>query len=1042
MKKLLLPALVLLGALALAALLIAGPRSDRLAAAGSPLGLVSGSLGSHDYQLPELRYFRQAVAHVRDDYVAPGRVQPDKMLDASLARVARVVPEFLFERADGRLKLTMGAEHSEVPLPPLGDLSSLSSVLMDTAEFVDKYLPDDIERPVIEYALMNGMLATLDPHSVFIDPESFAEMQITNTGHFGGLGITIGIREQRLTVLYPLAETPAAKAGLKAGDRIDRIGRESTVNMTLQEAVSKLRGEVGTPVTITVSREGVTDREVRIERAEIKVPSVRSAYAGDGVGLVQLTHFQDGTSEKLELALDELEAEARKDGHDRLAGVVLDLRGNPGGYLQEAIKVADKFLRSGVIVSTDLLAQRDRDVRHASKFGTDDKLPLVVLVDQGSASASEIVAGALKNHDRAAVLGVRTFGKGSVQNLYDRDFHEGALKLTIAQYLTPGDVSIQGQGILPDVELRPALVRTEEDGESVVSMFWQDFELREEDLDNPFAWGNQTEGGAVYTAIYACPECWDSEELDRQIGAADHVDDVEVKAAKALLLATPSKKRSDMLAVAPRVLDQVLQERTRQLVRQLEELGIDWSEAPDGYDGTSRVEVEMEVKTPDGRLTPGQASDVQLTVKNVGDTPVYRLRATTDNEDQGRGLFEGHEYFFGKLGPGEVRTFAAKARPSTWLFARTDQVKWHFFSDGGTPPPPHIGRLQVESVPHPRFAFGYQVVDDGSGTSRGNGDGLLQAGESIDLLVTVRNIGEGPTSDRWLAERADKIKDEDKGSPVGPNGFVSLKNKSGAALFLVDGTAEFSLAPGEQSTHRLQFRVADDVGERSGIAADLSVGDSKFWEIVSSPLELPLYSESEPVAAVSRRMKVKGDASVVRGGASELAPEVGSATGVVEVTGRLGGFMRVQTGWGAPGWVAAQELAPAGGRAEDVGVITALMTHSPPVISLTRNPGGTVVAGDRLIVEGNILDDRNIKDLFVFVKGPDAPAGRKTVYERIDDRTGSHPFRLELLLEPGVNEVEIVARDEQDHRGRLTFGVYREAATAGLTPPVDQPDLR
>jgi len=476
---------------------------------GKPLQRIA-SLGGDSYSLADLRYFRRVAQKVNQEYVDPTRVDPEAILRASLDRVARHVPEFLYEINAGQdlVKLVVGTDSEEFGLPArLEGLSDVVLVVDKVAAFLDNRLSADVERAPIEYALMNGMLGTLDPHSVYIEPEQYREMSITNKGHFGGLGITIGIREGRLTILYPLKDTPAWRAGLAAGDRIDKIGNESTVNMGLQEAVSKLRGAVGTPVSITVSSDDdQPDREVTIVRARIEVPSVQSAYVGAGIGLIQLLHFSQTTYETVEDSLEDLDSKAVEDRKGRLRGLVLDLRDNPGGYLQQAIEVADKFIASGPLVTTVGLGGSEPDVTRATRFRTEDELPIVVLVDESSASASEIVAGALQNRDRAVVMGVRTFGKGSVQNLYDRDFHDGALKMTIAQYLTPGDISIQGQGVQPDIELRPAVVK--DSGQA--RLYWQDFELREEELPHSFSWGEQktSRGTARLRSVYSCPECF------------------------------------------------------------------------------------------------------------------------------------------------------------------------------------------------------------------------------------------------------------------------------------------------------------------------------------------------------------------------------------------------------------------------------------------------------------------------------------------------------------------------------------------------------
>jgi carboxyl-terminal processing protease len=1020
-----------------------GVTADGLAGAGlgegsSPARLLSAVSDDSDYDLAEIRYFRLAAHKINGEYVDPTRVDPKDMLSASLDRVARQVPQFLyrFDSDSGTLEIVAGAATRNLSTGSLESIVDLTVVVAQVAGFLDRTLPEDMERPPIEYALMNGMLKTLDPHSVYIDPDSYQEMSIQNKGHFGGLGITIGIREERLTVLYPLKETPAWRAGLKAGDHIDKIGSESTVNMSLQEAVSMLRGPEGTDVTITVSDDEGPDREVTITRARIDVPSVEWAYAGDGIGLIEVSHFAQKTYDSIEDALDDLGTQAMAEGHGRLQGLIFDLRQNPGGYLQQAIEVADKFLDGGVIVSTEGLAGKAREDTNARRFGTEDDLPIVVLVDEGSASASEIVAGALQNHGRGVVMGVRTFGKGSVQNLYDRDFNSGALKMTIAQYLTPGNQSIQGVGIVPDIELRPAVIKSETEGPDI-RMYWQDFELREEDLEHSFTWGEESNQNDQVRWVYACNECFETVDNDRETGPADNLKDPEVEAAKALLTSAPSSRSSDMLRAAGPTLDKLFRARQVELNSALGNVGIDWSLPPgqtrrgkrkaaarrSGAAVPSPAAVRMKVDTEEGVLEPGVEGKVTLHVTNEGRQPLHRLRAVTEGD-----FFGGREFFFGKVPAGETRSYSVRVKPALWLNARTDEVTWHFFSEGAPAPAPYVGRLQIKDVPHPRFAFSYQVIDDGTGASVGNGDGLLQAGEEIDLLVHVTNKGEGGTSDQWMAQRTEALRSESKSdtgeeepAAAKKNGFIRLRNRAGDAVFLTKGSDSFSVGPGENTTTRLHFRVADDQGERDSIELDLTVGDSKFLEILNSEIEFPLFQPTEgakPLAGLA----TPSTASVpVRAGASQHSEIVGYLEGPTSVVGRLGSWIKLALPWEASGWVEASSVTLAR-RGKDAVAPRRHLSNSPPTIGLTENPGGQVVSTEQLQLTAIVQDDSAIQDIFVYVNE------KKVLYEAVVGTMASRDFVFEVPLTLGENRIEIFARDDQDHLRALAIGVYREAS--------------
>lgn len=997
---------------------------------GAPLSLLGIGPGVDDYQLTDLRYLKIAATKVTTDYVDPDRVEPVRMLRGALDAVARDVPEFLyrFEGKGDSLRLVFGLSERELPVGSLDGVPALAELLGHVATFLDEHLGEDRERREIEYAMMNGMLRTLDPHSFFIDPDAYEEMGQDQRGHFGGLGITIGIQEGRLTVLYPMPDTPAWRAGVKAGDRIDKIGNESTVNMELGEAVDRLRGEVGTQIEITLSDDDGPPRELTMTRDRIEQPSLKYAYAGAGVGYVQVQHFHRETYDRLEDALSDLDTRAIQEEHGGLEGLILDLRGNPGGFLEQAYLMADKFLRSGPIVSTEGFAGTAREQKSARPFGTEDDLPLVVLVDAGSASASEIVAGALQNLDRAVIMGTRTFGKGSVQNLYERNFDNGALKLTIARYLTPGDISIQGIGIQPDVEIRPALT-SEEDGDLDVRLYWEDFELREEDLDGAFDWGQATTPTRHPTFVISCPECWeDPTERSREMTAADNLRLPQVQAAKALLIEAGNAKASQMLAAVPAVVPKVLRERENALVDWFASHDIDWTPAPAGHRGNGALGVELEVGSDDGKLQPGASTDVTLALTNTGPVPLYRLRAVTQGD-----FFEGREYVFGRLDPGETRRYTVAAHPRLWLSARTEEVRWHFYSDGPVEmPEPFVGRLAIDEVPRPRFAYSWSLVDDGSGASEGNGDGLLQPGETVEMVVTVRNIGEGGTSDLYRAEHGllDPGEDADgDGVPDRPSGFLRLKNTTGPALFLEEGVSTFSLEAGGTQRMVLRFRVGDDVGGLDELTAELRVGDDRFLDVVTQELIMPLRPAAGSVAAMERLVKARGGGPVVlRGGADASAPVVAHVDGAALVDGQLGGWVRTPLPWGGYGWAEGETVVPARG---DIPTKPELfLAHSPPVIVFDENPGGSVVSADFITLQGRVLDDVAVKDLFVFVRDPETRREQKISYERLETPTKEHRFSLTLPLHPTVNEIELFTRDDQDLLGSRTLSLYRETATA------------
>jgi carboxyl-terminal processing protease len=314
------------------------------------------------------------------------------------------------------------------------------------ADYVEK--PDDAK--LVESAI-NGMLAGLDPHSSYMDPKSFRDMQVQTRGEFGGLGIEVTMEDGLVKVVAPIDDTPAAKAGVMANDIITKLDDEQVQGLTLNQAVEKMRGPVNTKIKLTIMRKGQDKPvEVTIVRDVIRVKSVRSHLEGEDVGYIRITQFNEQTTDGLKKAISDLTNQL---GAEKVKGFIVDLRNNPGGLLDQAISVSDAFLEKGEIVST-----RGRNAEETQRFNarpgdlTKGK-PLIVLINGGSASASEIVAGALQDHKRATLVGTRSFGKGSVQTIIPLGAGNGALRLTTARYFTPSGRSIQAKGITPDIEV-------------------------------------------------------------------------------------------------------------------------------------------------------------------------------------------------------------------------------------------------------------------------------------------------------------------------------------------------------------------------------------------------------------------------------------------------------------------------------------------------------------------------------------------------------------------------------------------------------------
>lgn len=347
----------------------------------------------------------------------------------------------------------------------------------DTLSLVQKNYVEEVDIKKLVYGSIKGMLSDLDPHSSFMPPEMFKEMQVETTGSFGGLGIEITIRDGVLTVVSPIEDTPAFRAGIEAGDRIIKINGELSKDMTLMEAVKKMRGPKNTEITISIMRRGLNELlDVTIIRDIIKVVSVKSKTLTDDIVYIRLTQFQARTYDDLNRKMKELKKE------HQISGLVLDLRNNPGGLLQQAVKVSDYFLKSGLIVYTDGRISKQNMRYQAYDDGTEGDYPIVILVNGGSASASEIVAGALQDHKRALVLGTPSFGKGSVQTIIPLE-DGSAVRMTTALYYTPSGRSIQAKGIEPDVLVEAGTIVRRDQKKGIM------YNLKEKDLKGHFESG-------------------------------------------------------------------------------------------------------------------------------------------------------------------------------------------------------------------------------------------------------------------------------------------------------------------------------------------------------------------------------------------------------------------------------------------------------------------------------------------------------------------------------------------------------------------------
>lgn len=947
------------------------------------------------YDLKSLPILNRVVLHIKENYVDPARVSERKMLGAAMEEVQRSVAELLVEverdseKVPTRLTVRVGDESQTFDLKDVGNLWQMSFKFKDIFRFVQTALPKHEALRDIEYAAINGMLSTLDPHSVLLRPEDYREMKLSTRGKFGGLGIVISIRDGHLTVVNPIEDTPASRAGIKPGDRIVQIGLDSTVNMALSDAVDLMRGEPGTPIDIWVQREGwEKPRKFRLERADIKVKSVAFRQLPGRIGLVKLRNFQHTSADELDAALAKMEKKGK------LKGLILDMRGNPGGLLDQAIKISDRFIESGPLVTTVGYGDKMREPKMATRAGTLTDLPLAVLVDGSSASASEIVAGALKNHERALLIGQQTFGKGSVQVIYDNK-DDSALKLTIAQYLTPGDRSIQSVGVPPDIETQPVVLTDDE------TDFFRSRENHRGEADLPAHLDHEAAQQAkgdkpLRTVRYLRPVADKDKDKDGEAPDEEDAlpDDFDTELARSLLIAAGANNRAELMSKGAKIIAETEAAQQVAIEAALKARSVDWS-ASTPLVGAAAPTASIALST-EGPHTPAQAGDtvkLTATVTNTGATPFARLRATTKSEND---WFDGYELLFGNVPPGESRTWSVNVKLPKSALSRRDELTLNFAGEGPVPPPATL-KVSVEQLPRPRFAMHWRVDDRASG----NGDGLLQAGEEAEIVVTAQNVGEGQAYGLVGTLRDDP----------GEEGVRGLFIRRGRVR------ADDTLAVSAQTEMRFGFTVKSDAKE--AVPVVLTVMDTEIREATSEKLLLQVVPASRVAKTAPVTLAPRLDARMLLRGLfkSPEDPAVATAT-VARADALVDGWYRVPTGDGLYAWVNAQEVLVREG--EGVADLQAVPPKGPPIIQLTDRAMDSETHDEALTLNGEVLSEKVIKDMLIFVNN-------KKVFFKTNSGGPLERLRFSarVPLEKGVNRITLVARQDEEASSRRTLIINR-----------------
>ena len=978
----------------------------------------------------QLRLMQFSLILLNAKYVEPDRINWRKMtvhaIDALQSSIPELVAKFDRRIDDDPTEVTVriGLHSQKYGLADVTTLATAYRVCEDVYNFVYGHLSEPQNADNLEYAMINGMFETLDPHTNLLPPYIFEEM-MTGNGGFGGCGFVVGVREGNLTVISPMEGTPAWRAGIKAGDFVVRIDDESTENMPLQDAVDRMRGDVGTKVTLYIKRRGwVEARPFVITREKIEIKSVTSqALTKENIGYIKLKSFDQTTSQEVRTHLANLHKAMPK-----MKGLILDLRNNSGGLLQQSIEVAELFLKKGdPIVSVEGASKSDRETTNSRIDGTEVGYPIAILINEGTASASEIVSGALQYHDRAVVIGERSFGKGSVQVLKDNP-DGSAIKITTAQYLTPGDISIQGVGIVPDIRFLPSFV----DAKDGVSLLETHNVRREDDLELSLHSNKTTERTSAQSLRYLFQNSKENEERAKELGLTtydlrsteNYSEDDETRFAVALLQQAKSANRAKILEASGKFFDKYRTDYLRNLLEAFKTAGIDWT---DGNGGCAQFDWGMrygdQTASQGGTIAfPADGEERQLVmwVKNTcekGD--LVQLSASLTSNDS---AFDEREFAFGRIAPGEQREWPVKVKIPKAMATRDDLVDIAFYLGNDAiqqNTPSDIKGQFTASVNHldgPRFAYTYWFDD----VRHGDADGKLNRGESVDMYLWVRNVG---------AVASDKV-------------HVKIANESGSGVLLQQGGATIeSLEPGASELVMLRFDVSQDRPTKptsrrikqdrpfnpDEVVLRLTISDDVHDAQIVQPIVLPVAANAD--AATDRAETWK---SLKAGAEIASRPSHGVTLAKVDTSSNVQTYP-VGGGYAAVCWqykdlhpcgfVAESELGPAAQDAT-ANALSPVFGYEAPQIEFAERSHTETAASVTMTV--TLRDNEALKDYEAFVWTHD---GLQLKDEKLDYGliTGKEKqIVIDLPLKVGDNSLAVIARDRLDTESVAVFHINRK----------------
>jgi carboxyl-terminal processing protease len=991
--------------------------------AGAPEERPAPDLSQHTYPL-----LIWSAYEVETDYFDPSRIDPRGQLLAAADALGEHTPEFFADVQDDSLRVRVRSVTQSFALGDVTTLGGAAIRLEEILEHTQTVL--DLEPQALhelEYAAINGLFAPLDPHTILLTPEQHADLGVRTKGEFGGVGAEIRPEARRIMIVSVLPGMPAEKAGVLARDVILTIDGESTVNMSAEEAQQKLRGPVGTKVVLTLDRAGKNVR-VEVERQTIRIESVRAVQLPGDVAYLAIASFQEQTAVEARNAIAKLA---------KPTAIVMDLRQNTGGVLPQAGELIDAFVTKGELVAVRSAA--GQEVAEAEdEVAVPVDVPMVVLLDEESASAAEIVGGGLQALGRAAVVGRTTFGKGTVQMVraaapYGQEL---ALKLTVAEWMVAGGRKVQSTGVVPDIVLTPV----EMSGIPGVARYFDEERFEGARERSRVAHLPSAKHEPSAKQIAALPKGPEVHYLaTRAIPASttagvttpipEALGDPEVRIAFEIARAMATKPEADarkqaMLDTASRI----RVEEDARIGKALGEQSVDWSPAPAAaaapvLEATARIAGAQPV-------VAGSPFALEITVTNKGTTDAHRVWTITDCvHDE----LDGIEVLVGKVAAGKTETRTVKLHVMPWHadFTDTLDVAVHAGPPEETPDARGSARFEIVGTARPTLSYSYWIIDDpalaavapprpipeGGGKPTplaitGNGDGVLQPGEKVLLAFEAHNDGPGAS----------------------PDARVLLRNLSGRQGLLEEGFYALGvLAPGASRTGAFGLTMRDEADPAVPLELELVLGDAKLRTSTQDRLSFRVLTETPARAPVRKRVQVGGTDARLYAGAHPSSTVVATATAGVQldVIGEQGGYLVVEgAGNGRRMFLPADldGLAPAGARNTKLRAAPRIQVL-PPTVDLDAVPRTT--SSPTAKIAGTVRHVERARDVAVLVRPPGTGRTDRKVFYLANDATDaagarSLAFAADVPLEPGGNRISILARDGAKIVHRRDLWIFRD----------------